>query len=75
MLLAFSIDVCRGHFDVRPDNILVVSNGAETSDWLFKFADFGASNVRGEISENRLPKANEMKDTPTYGKQLASSGG
>lgn len=75
MLLALSADVCRGHFDVRPDNILVVSNGAETSDWLFKFADFGASNVRGEISENRLPKANEMKDTPTYGKQLASSGG
>jgi hypothetical protein len=73
MLLVFSVDVCRGHFDVRPDNILVVSNGAETSDWLFKFADFGASNVRGEISENRLPKANEMKDTPTYGKQLASS--
>jgi serine/threonine protein kinase len=72
-LFAFSVDVCRGHFDVRPDNILVVSNGAETSDWLFKFADFGASNVRGEISGNKLPKANEMKDTPTYGKQLASS--
>ncbi len=69
---AFSINVYRGHFDVRPENILVVSNGAESSDWLFKFADFGASNAKGGMPEEKLLKANEMKECPTYGQYINS---
>jgi hypothetical protein len=71
-LLAFGTDVYRGHFDVRPETILVVSNGAESSDWLFKFADFGSSNAKGGMPEERLSKANEMKDAPTYGQHITS---
>jgi hypothetical protein len=66
----FNADTHRGHFDVKPENILVVSNGAESSDWLFKFTDFGSSNVEGGTPQDRLSKANEMKDASTYGQYL-----
>jgi hypothetical protein len=59
--------MARGHFDVKPENVLVVSNGADSPDWLFKFADFGLSNAKGRIPHDRLSQANEMKDAPTYG--------
>ncbi|KAK9234216.1 hypothetical protein V1525DRAFT_422450 [Lipomyces kononenkoae] len=36
-----------GHFDVKPENVLVESNGADSTHWLFKFADFGSSNAKG----------------------------
>jgi serine/threonine protein kinase len=52
---------------VKPENVLVVSNGTDAPDWLFKFADFGLSNAKGGIPQDRLSKANEMKDAPTYG--------
>jgi serine/threonine protein kinase len=66
-LRTFSIDVARGHFDMKPENVLVVSNGVDSPDWLFKFADFGFSSARDGGPQDRLPKANEMKDAPTYG--------
>jgi serine/threonine protein kinase len=65
--LEFGTDIYRGHFDVRPENILVVSKGAESADWLFKFADFGASNAKDRKVEERLSKADEMKECSTYG--------
>ena len=60
----------RGHFDVRPGNVLVVSNGAEVTDWLFKFADFGSSNSK---SKDPLSKENETKDASIYGKYTTIS--
>jgi serine/threonine protein kinase len=63
----FGTYIYRGHFDVRPENILVVSKGAESADWLFKFAGFGASNAKDGKLEERLSKANEMKECATYG--------
>jgi len=52
---------------MKPENVLVVSNGVDSPDWLFKFADFGFSSARDGGPQDRLPKANEMKDAPTYG--------
>ncbi len=65
--LEFSTYICRGHFDVKPENILVVSKGAESADWLFKFADFGASNDKDGKLEERASKSKEMKECSTYG--------
>ncbi len=52
---------------MKPENILVVSNGTDSSDWLFKFADFGSNNAKGGIPKDPSSKENEMKDAPTYG--------
>jgi hypothetical protein len=66
----FNTNLARGHFNVKPENILVVSNGADSTDWLFKFADFGSSNAKDGTPKGRLSEANEIKDAPTYGQYL-----
>lgn len=55
---------------MRPENILVVSKGAESADWLFKFADFGANNDKDGKLEERSSKAKEMKECSTYGQYI-----
>ena len=60
-------NLTRAHYDVKPENIFVLSNGAESpSDWQFKFADFGLVNLRA-VPQSGDAVPNETKTTPTYG--------
>ncbi|KAF8861721.1 hypothetical protein BDZ45DRAFT_240628 [Acephala macrosclerotiorum] len=57
--------VQEGHFDVKPETIFVLSNGAEsTADYQFKFADIGISS---HGIRDRKSTSNEMQAAPTYG--------
>jgi len=64
---------CRGHYDVKPENVLVLSNGeVSPSDWQFKFADFGLNNPRGRVYKHDRD-TNEMQDAPAYGEKFSAS--
>jgi hypothetical protein len=58
----------RAHHDVKPETVLVLSNGAESlSDWQFKFSDFGLKDSKGKASQTRESTDNAMQHAPTYG--------
>lgn len=61
----------RGHFDVKPETISVLSNGVDSSDSEFKFADIGLSSRGSRDSEST---SNEMQAAPTYGKSTLEAG-
>lgn len=55
------------HQDVRPENILVVSNGSTLPyEWQFKLADLGISHFK-TTSSSRENTANDTYGTRTYG--------
>ena len=61
-------DSSRGHHDIRPQNVLVVSNGAQSpSDWQFKFADFGLNSTRDKFAHDGEMASHEMQDSTSYG--------
>jgi serine/threonine protein kinase len=63
---------CRGHYNVKPESVLVLSNGeASSSAWQFKFADFGLNNSRSCIFKHDKD-ANEMQDAPAYGEKFSA---
>lgn len=64
----FHTDLHRAHHDVKPETVLVLSNGAESlSDWQFKFSDFGLKDSKGKASQTRESTDNAMQHAPTYG--------
>lgn len=66
--LTFYTDHCRGHQDVRPANVLVLSYGAESAfDWQFKFADFGVGQSVSKATPGGDTMANNSRDSQTYG--------
>jgi len=53
-------DFLRWHQDVKPDNILIISNGIDSPyDWKFKLSDLGMSHFRGW--------SNQGSDIDAYG--------
>lgn len=58
----------RWHQDVKPENILVVSNGSEnTSEWEFKLADLGTSHFKRVDASRQDSTASDSYGTRTYG--------
>jgi hypothetical protein len=61
----------RGHYDIRPENVVVVSNGATSpSDWQFKFAHFGLNHASDKVSIDGEPVSSATQDTAPYGTYL-----
>lgn len=61
-------EVCRWHQDVKPDNILVVSNGARCPyEWQFKLGDLGLSYFNSEVGMLGGSTASAAHGTKTYG--------
>jgi serine/threonine protein kinase len=59
-------DFLRWHQDVKPDNILVKSNGIDSPyDWKFKLSDLGLSHFKRESQEG---SDFDAYGTETYGK-------
>jgi hypothetical protein len=57
------------HKKVRPENVLVVSNGSKKlSDWHFKFADYGLRNDESKVLKDGGSAGNDMQDANSYGK-------
>lgn len=69
-------DSLRWHQDVKPDNILVLSNGSRLPfEWKFKLADLGISHFKSD-SSSRDSMASDTWGTITYGRykpKIASS--
>ena len=62
-----TLTIYRGHHDVKPVNILVLSNGSESpADWQFKFADFGLRDSRERALGDGEASADEVHAS-TYG--------
>ncbi|KAH7313156.1 hypothetical protein BKA65DRAFT_517427 [Rhexocercosporidium sp. MPI-PUGE-AT-0058] len=56
------------HQDVKPENILVLSNGSRNpQDWLFKLADLGISHFKRGDSLRGNSTASDTYGTHTYG--------
>ncbi|KAL2073991.1 hypothetical protein VTL71DRAFT_7769 [Oculimacula yallundae] len=56
------------HQDVKPENILVLSNGERRSqDWQFKLADLGSSHFKKIQSSREDSMASDTYGTHTYG--------
>ncbi|KFY93298.1 hypothetical protein V500_03785 [Pseudogymnoascus sp. VKM F-4518 (FW-2643)] len=56
------------HKDVKPENILIVSNGSENrGDWTFKLADLGISNFKRGKSGRQDSADENTRGTRTYG--------
>lgn len=53
---------------MKPENILVVSNGSEnTSEWEFKLADLGTSHFKRVDASRQDSTASDSYETRTYG--------
>jgi serine/threonine protein kinase len=58
----------RFHQDVKPANILVVSNNVSSPyKWEFKVADLGLSHFKRVVDEQGTVTANDAHGTRTYG--------
>ncbi|KAK0102819.1 hypothetical protein ONS95_000980 [Cadophora gregata] len=56
------------HQDVKPENILVLSNGSDNpQDWNFKLADLGISHFKRKNSLREESTASDSYGTHTYG--------
>jgi len=56
------------HQDVKPENVLVVSNGAkQPEEWQFKLADLGISHFKIKTNSREDSTASENYGTKTYG--------
>lgn len=61
-------EVYRWHQDVKPENILVLSNGSKNpQDWHFKLADLGISHFKRGESLREDSTASDSYGTHTYG--------
>lgn len=64
-------DILRGHHDIKPENVMVVSNGAQSSsEYQFKFADFGLNSVRDKGAHDGEATSHEMQDAAPYGRSF-----
>jgi hypothetical protein len=62
------IKACRWHQDIKPENILLVSNDAQSPyDWQFKLGDLGLSHFNSNVVSSREPTASDAHGTRTYG--------
>ena len=60
--------ILRFHQDVKPANILVVSNqDSSPYKWEFKVADLGLSHFKRVIGKRESVTANDAHGTRTYG--------
>jgi hypothetical protein len=67
-LLILLTSRCSWHQDVKPENILVVSNGSEDIlDWQFKLADLGISHFERKDSLRQDSNSSDTHGTRTYG--------
>jgi serine/threonine protein kinase len=58
----------RWHYDLKPSNILVVSNGCEERyKWQFKIADLGISHFIRNSPQQDDFRAGDTNGTMTYG--------
>ncbi len=61
-------EICRWHQDIKPENILIVSNGARCPyEWQFKLGDLGLSHFNSEVSMPRDSTIRAAHGTKTYG--------
>jgi serine/threonine protein kinase len=61
----------RFHQDVKPANILVVSNHTSSRyKWEFKVADLGLSHFKRVINKRESVRANDVRGTRTYGSSI-----
>jgi len=59
------------HQDVKPENVLIISNGTENrGDWSFKLADLGISNFKGTKVGDTVDR--NTRGTRTYGRGILS---
>jgi serine/threonine protein kinase len=67
MFTVSKADPSRSHQNVKPQNVLIISNGGSAiSDCEFKFADFGLNHKQvGDGEEGATVK--ESQDAATYG--------
>jgi serine/threonine protein kinase len=62
----------RWHQDVKPENILVVSNGKRyPHEWQYKLADLGLSHFKNKISLREDSTASDTYGTRTYGAEYS----
>jgi serine/threonine protein kinase len=61
-------NLSRGHQDITPAGILVLSYGAELAfNWQFKFADFGTSHTASKSASGGDTVVDEDRGPETYG--------
>lgn len=64
------LTLSRAHHDVKPENVVVVSNGNESpSQWNFKFANVGVSHTKGS-TPMRILLPSGKESSSTYGMNL-----
>lgn len=60
-------DFGSSHQNIKPSKVLVMSYGAESpSDWKFKMADFGQSQVKSKIPGEEVTKMENDKTNAMY---------
>ncbi|KAF4633133.1 hypothetical protein G7Y89_g4984 [Cudoniella acicularis] len=58
--------VRKGHLNVNPQSVSVLSAGTESSNWQFKFSDFGLRNAESKEGQDGANAAPENENSPTY---------